>query len=286
MTFILLLIIAVILLWFIVKKTYAVQIDNTLLFTGAPGTGKTNKMVSMALKYFRKSRKRVRRRNTVRRYLNKFRSDPLDLFEEPLLLSNIPIRISRKEMSVMLELEHLLLVKRIPPLSVTVCTELGKIASQYDWQNLNVQDNVNDFISMYRQYTYGGYFFADDQSSDNIAVTIRRRIGTVVNMMHFRKLWKFYWVKVRNMSISEDIKVIEDDFKEESMKWNFGMFPLFHKNYDTYAFSERYKTVPKGEPERWVQFKTNRIMAIPTAVMYRGALKGQKTKKLVNENDD
>jgi len=61
MTFILLLIIAVILLWFIVKKTYAVQIDNTLLFTGAPGTGKTNKMVSMALKHFRKARKRVER---------------------------------------------------------------------------------------------------------------------------------------------------------------------------------------------------------------------------------
>jgi len=255
-------------------KFYFLKVDNTLMFTGAPGTGKTNAMVVMALKLYRKTLRKVRRHNTFKR----------DKWEEPVLYSNIPIRLNRSTWSTVLKKEHLLLTERINHRSVTVITEIGKIASQYDWNNLNVQDNLNDFISLYRQYTLGGYFLCDDQSSDNVAVTIRRRLGTVINMLHFRRFWKIYWVKMRNITVSEDIKTIEDDSAETNMRWKVGLFPLFYSNYDTYAFSERYNSVPKGLLLYFKQYKTNKIMDLPHAITTKNGDQGEKLTKLITND--
>ena len=100
--------------------------------------------------------------------------------------------ISRTKFCYQLKPEHLLEQERLVLRSVIFITELGKIASQYHWDNENVKEHLDDFISMWRQYSKGGYVVVDDQSSDNVVVNIRRRIGTVINMLHFRKFWKIY----------------------------------------------------------------------------------------------
>ena len=265
------------------KKFYHVNIDHTIMYTGAPGTGKTNEMVLQAVRLYKMVKRQVKRKNRINRLFKK------PLLEMPRLYSNIPIKLRKNVFSYRLKIEHLLLTERLSYKAVTVITELGKIASQYDWQNLNVQDNLNDFISMYRQYTKGGYFLCDDQSSDNIAVTIRRRLGTVVNMLHFKHWWKLYWVKMRNMTISEDIKTIETDVVESNMRWRLGIFPLFGVRYDTFAFSERYNTVPKGTELRFYQYKTNEIMNMPNAEKIKtkegSEVKGKLFNKKIQEKD-
>ena len=272
---IILLIFGIYILIKIIPRLYVLKIDNTMMFTGAPGTGKTNEMINMALKLYSRSKLKVWIHNKISK--NKW--------EKPKLYSNIPIRVSKKEWSTDLKIEHLLLTERQNNRSITVITEIGKVASQYDWQNLNVQDNLNDYISLYRHYTLGGYFLCDDQSSDNVAVNIRRRLGTVVNMLHFRKLWFIYWVKMRNITISEDIKTIEDDSAETNMRWRFGLFPLFKKKYDTYAFSERYNSVPKMTTVFHSKYKTNKITALPVALLKRdGTITGEKLEKLVSND--
>ena len=271
-------------LFIIIKKFYFIKVDHTLMFTGAPGTGKTNEAVKWSLRLYRYNlRKWKRQRNKA---LRKKQPYP----DKPQLYSNIPIRMgrfSKKEFEELklrinelnpnidletiknirysnpLKIEHLLNQERIELKSVVFVTELGKVASQYDWQNMNVQKHLDDFISLYRQYTQGGYFICDDQSSDNIAVTIRRRLGTVINMLHLRKFWKVYWVKMRNITISEDIKTIEDESAEDSMRWRLGLFPLFTQTYDTYAFSQRYDSVPSGSRLLYISYKTNKIINIP-----------------------
>jgi hypothetical protein len=271
------LLLTLVILYIIVRlygKFYFLKVDNTLMFTGAPGTGKTNAMVVMALKLYRRQTKKVKRHNRFKR----------DKWEEPVLYSNIPIRLNRSTWSTVLKKEHLLLTERLNHRSVTVITEIGKIASQYDWNNLNVQDNLNDFISLYRQYTLGGYFLCDDQSSDNVAVTIRRRLGTVINMLHFRRFWKVYWVKMRNITVSEDIKTIEDDSAETNMRWKVGLFPLFYSNYDTYAFSERYNSVPRGLLIYFNKYKTNKIMDLPHAITTKNGDHGEKLNKLITND--
>jgi hypothetical protein len=258
----------------IYAKYYIVQIDNTLMFTGAPGTGKTNEMVKWALKLYKMNTKAVRKHNRWKK----------DKWEYPILYSNIPIRLNRSEWSTELKKEHLLLTERQNLRSITVITEIGKIASQYDWNNLNVQDNLNDYISLYRQYTQGGFFLCDDQSSDNVAVNIRRRLGTVINMLHFKRWWKIYWVKMRNISVSEDIKTVEEESAEDNMRWRIGLLPLFFPRYDTYAFSERYQTVPKGDLRFFSQYKTNVIMDLPIATRFKNEVYGQKLEKRVTND--
>jgi len=256
-------------------KFYFVKVDNTLMFTGAPGTGKTNEMVNWSLRLYKKNLKKVKRHNIWHK----------EKWEEPILYSNIPIRINRSTWSTKLKLEHLLLTERQNNRSITVITEIGKIASQYEWNNLNVQDNLNDYISLYRQYTLGCYFLCDDQSSDNVAVNVRRRLGTVVNMLHLRKFWIVYWVKMRNITVSEDIKTIEDDSAETNMRWKIGLFPLFWNRYDTYAFSNRYNSVPSGINMFFTQYKTNKILDLPHAIQTKNGPQGEKLEKLINNND-
>ena len=259
----------------IYSKLYFLKVDHTLMFTGAPGTGKTNEMVRMALKLYKKAKRQVKKHNRWHK----------DKWEEPILYSNIPIRINRSTWSTELKLEHLLLTERQTKKAITVITEIGKIASQYEWNNLNVQENLNDYISLYRHYTHGGYFLCDDQSSDNVAVNIRRRLGTVLNMLHLHKFWIFYWVKMRNITISEDIKTIEDDSAETNMRWRFGLFPLFMKRYDTYSFSERYNTVPNGQLNHFNKYKINKILDLPEAYKKRDEVSGEKYKPLINNLD-
>jgi hypothetical protein len=66
------------------------------MFTGAPGTGKTNEMVKWALKLYKSNTKLVRKHNRWKK----------DKWEYPILYSNIPIRLNRSEWSTELKKEH------------------------------------------------------------------------------------------------------------------------------------------------------------------------------------
>ena len=263
----LLFIVIIILVFYIYKHFYFIQVDNTLMFTGAPGTGKTNEMVRMSLKLLKAVRRKAKRTNFKYFLYNMwYRKDkdwiPLPYEEMPKLYSNIPIKISRKEWSTKLKMEHITLQERQTKYAITVITEIGKIVSRYDHQNPNISDNIDEYVSLYRQFTHGGYFLCDDQSSDNAEVDIRRRLGTIINMLHFTRFWIFYFVKMRNITISEDIKTIEKDNAEDNYKTRLGVF-LGKPRYDTFAFSERYSSVPKGNDQKWKKFKTNVIMKVP-----------------------
>jgi hypothetical protein len=245
------------------------------MFTGAPGTGKTNEMVRMSLKLLKAVRRKVKWINLKIRILNMFRKQKYAYVEKPMLYSNIPIKVNDSEWSIKLKLEHLTLTERQSYKAITVITEIGKIVSRYDHQNPNISDNIDEYVSLYRQFTKGGYFLCDDQSSDNAEVDIRRRLGTIINMLHFQRFWIFYYVKMRNITISEDIKTIEKDNVEDNYKTRLGLF-LGKPRYDTYAFSERYASVPYGNETKWKKFKTNVIMKIP---------KDKHMPKRVNQHD-
>ena len=65
--------------------------------------------------------------------------------------------------------------------------------------------------------------------------------------MGFRKWFGlFYTVKVRNISVSEEIKTIEEQDTEDNMTTLFGLMPWFRR-YDTHCYSPRYSYVPVGE---------------------------------------
>lgn len=271
--FLIIAIVVCVFLW----KSYTIRYDTVIAFTGGLGSGKTFQSVKISLKLLRRQRSRVKWHNRFERVKAFFsKKHKKDIWEQPLLYSSIPVRISKTEWAVMLKPEHLLLTKRIRQRSVVFIDEVGSWAKQFDYALPNIQDNFDELVRFFRHYTKGGYLVVNDQCSENIVLYIRRRINTVFNLMHFKKWFcLFYTVKVRNISISEEIKTVEEEDTEDNMTTLFGLLGFF-KHYDTYCYSERYKTVPEWRERVYYKMKKNELLSVPE----------KRVKKKTNNEED
>jgi len=254
--------IIVFLVWLWLKK-YRPILGYTMLVTGAPGTGKSKLTTDYALHRYRISLSKWK-------MTKKSKRGPM-----PVLCSNYPILVSgrgkNKKFSVMLKPEYVLLHEKLPKGSVYVIDEIGSLIGNHDYKNPYAKINVDEWIRFIRQYGYSIY--ANDQSSDNVEVHIRRRFNKLYNLQDYRRLW-FLGIGItyiRHMSISEDIKVIETKHSED-MKVNTSWIPLFwwKKTYDSKAYSERIDTVPYAQTQRFDSFKTNYLPSVP--VLQRGEI--------------
>lgn len=251
---IVLIVILVVIAWRVITSYSLKTFDTVLAFTGGLGSGKTFLSVGMSIKLLRRKRREVRWKNLFRKKGNKL--------PRPLLYSSIPVRISKKENAVILTEKHLTLQEKLVPRSVIFLDEIGSFCSQFDFKaaNANIFD---EFVRFYRHYTFGGYFVCNDQCSENIVLQVRRRLNTVYNLMGFRKWFGlFYTVKVRNISVSEEIKTIEEQDAEDNMTTLFGLLPL-RKRYDTYCYAPRYEFVPDSTPERHKLMTKLDILRLP-----------------------
>lgn len=209
--------------------------DTLIAFTGGLGSGKTFFSVQTAIKALRIER--------LRWWVNKI-VHPKEKKPKPMLYSSIPIRISKREMSCVLTPEILLLQEPIPEHSVVMIDEIGGFCSQFDYQVKNVE-YFDDFVRYFRHYI-GGKLIVNDQCSENILLQVRRRLNTVYNLMRCR-MWgvpfgrKFFAsVKVRNISISEEIKTIEEGHTEENHQLAITFVP-WHYRYATRCYRVRYE---------------------------------------------
>lgn len=240
----LILIISVLVVIFFIRSFLKNKVDTITAFTGGLGSGKTAKSVQISIKLFKKNKFKVKIHNLFKK----------DKEELPKLYSNIPVFIDKKNgYSCKLTEDIVLLRERIPKKSVVLIDEIGGFASQFDYNNPNIKDNFDEFVRLFRHYTFGGYLVVNDQCSENIVLQVRRRINVVQNLSKFVVIPIFHFVFyfVREISISEEIKQVlnDDDSLNNSNKLVFGWWFLFfrkkYKHYDTYCYSERYNRVPK-----------------------------------------
>lgn len=250
----LLVILLLVLLFIIIVKPYFIHYDTLVAFTGGLGSGKSFMSVKMAIKLLKKNRFKVKLHNVLH---------PKKKRPKPLLYSSIPLRISRREYAEVLTAEHLLLREAVVPKSVVFIDEIGAFANQFEFKNPLVIRNFNEFVRLFRHYTRGGYLVCNDQCSENIVLEVRRRINTVFNLMHFKKFLCFCWVKCRNISVSEEIKTVEEGNTEDNMRTLYGVIPLFMRHYDTHCYAGRYSSVPAAVAERWKVLHTNRLLSLP-----------------------
>jgi len=263
------------LLFYYVLDVYFIKCDTILCFTGGLGSGKS----VLSFKWLNKLIKRVtfvRLRRNIKTFIkNRFidKSNRSTYLPRPMVYSSIPVCFrrffwSKKEYSLQLTYNHLLLVDKLSPLAVTFIDEIGSFANQFEFKNPNILDNFNEFIRLYRHYTLGGYLICNDQCSDNIVLEVRRRINNVMNLCKFRRiiiipfLLSIYWVKCRNISISEEIKAIETNNKEDNMRNVFGIMPR-KWNFDTYCYSVRYDSVPYNYEKKYNKLKTHDLLSFP-----------------------
>lgn len=247
--------IAIALFIIFVIKPYIIHYDTVISFTGGLGSGKSLISTQYAVRLLKKNRLKV--------FLHNVRH-PFHKIAKPVLYSSIPLRISRKEWARQLTQEHLTLQKRLPEKCVVFIDEIDSYASQFDFKLPNIIQNFDEFCRFFRHYTKGGYLVCNTQATDNLVLQIRRRLNVVYNLMHFKKwFWLFYTVKVRNISISEEIKTIEQEDVEDNMSTLFGILPIFCRRYDTYCYSGRYETVPVTEDRVYKRLKTNKVIKCP-----------------------
>lgn len=231
-------------------KTY----DTVVAFTGGLGSGKSFMSAEMSVRLLKKQRRLVWFKNLFRK-----RGEKLPT---PLLYTSIPLRISKKEMAVILTERHLLLQDRIVPRSVCYIDEIGSFCSQFDFKAKNA-DVFDEFVRFFRHYTKNGYIVCNDQCSENIVLQVRRRLNTVYNLMGFRKWFGIiYTVKVRNISVSEEIKTIEEQDTEDNMTTLIGLLPLRRK-YDTHCYYPRYEYVDEGEIKHHTILQKLDILRLP-----------------------
>lgn len=251
---IILIIICAVVLWKLFRSYRLNTFDTVVAFTGGLGAGKSFMSTEIAIKLLRRKRREVKWKNAFRKKGEKLPT--------PLLYSSIPVRVSGKEDAVILTEKHLLLQEKLVQGSVIFVDEIGSFCSQFDYKAKNT-DVFDEFVRFYRHYTKGGYFVCNDQCSENIVLQVRRRINTVYNLMGFRKWFGlFYTVKVRNISVSEEIKTIEEQDTEDNMSTLFGILPWF-KRYDTYCYSDRYNFVPSAVEQRYKTMKKLDILRLP-----------------------
>ncbi len=264
----LILVVSIVIVVVIYKKFYVVKSDTITAFTGGLGSGKTLNGVKRARKLYFSNVAKVKNYNLKEfiksKFIKGYNRKRLDL---PEFYSNIPIQLKKGVWAKELSEDMLLLKQRLKPLSVVFIDELSSFINQFEYKNPNCK-TLDEFIRLFRHYTGingcgAGYLVVTDQNSNMFEIHIRYRVNTVFNLMHFTKHFKyFYTVKVRNISLTEDIKTIEKNNAEDNCSTLFGIMPLT-KLYDTYCYSGRYESVPYLDVKEFSKFKTNRLLRCP-----------------------
>jgi hypothetical protein len=240
----LLLIGAVFIWWKIHKHVYKVSNNSVICFTGGLGSGKTLFGVYYALGRVAKRRRQFKWKQRFRKVFN-YASYELYKDSEPLLYSNIPIN---SPYFVELTGDHITLERKINEHSVVFIDELGQVASQHDWNKTKVKVNLNEYIRFFRHYIDGS-LIVTDQSADEIAVGIRRRINVIYNLNDLVKLlpipgFTLIRTTITPITVIEDLQTVEKtDVGELEKHYIYALLIGFRKMYESRTYKHRYDNV-------------------------------------------
>lgn len=262
-------------------------------FTGSLGSGKTYNGVKVALSKYNASVFRWR----LEFFKCKIKGEKPP--RKPKLYSTIPIFRNGKIVSTKLERGHIFMYKRLRRRSVVFIDELGKIASQWSYDNPLVIDKLTEMVRFYRQYTHGGSMVFTDQASSEIAKQIRCRCGVVFNLDNFRRYMRvlpFYKCDVNVLKVADDsvtnannIQTLKEGFlfdtNEKKQPYFFGFLPyklLSKPHYDTYAYDQMY-TAKYGAESLHEDMKVHDFIDITPTPTELDEIK-EKKKGVANKN--
>lgn len=244
----LILAVVIIVLIFIIYKFKKPRIDTWNLISGQVGGGKTSSCVC-----------RIKRQ--LRKYYFLFRNRKIK--NDYIILSNFPMGKQEKKFGKLtgkryikvwlkkiycydLNLDVILLQKKLPQDEVIlVIDEFSDVASQFDYNNPLVKDNIKEFVSKFRHYTHGkGYGYIIDQCSQEIFLQARRRISYCYNMVNCFKvpLLPIVIYQYRKILLSDEVDNVIDvkEGTEEVELQKFIFFTNPFKMFDSCYLSDRY----------------------------------------------
>lgn len=243
----LLFIVGIIFLIVIIKKFKTPRLEYLNLISGGIGGGKSSSAVCRIKSMLRRFYFLFRNRKIKNDYII-FSSVPLGKLSRDKSYRYIKI-FNHKIKCYDLTLDVLTLQKRLPQNEVILyIDEFSNIASQFDYNNPIISDNINEFFRNFRHYTNGlGYIFAIDQCSQNIFLQVRRRANYCYSMVSCKKI-KFLPIMIyqfRKILISDEVQNeidLQDCVNESDLKRMIFFCNPF-KWYDSFAYSERYNYI-------------------------------------------
>lgn len=213
----------------IASKYKVPKISCVSLVTGGVKSGKSTFSVYLAMKTY----KRIHRRWQFRSYFqNLFH---LDVDEEPLLYSNIPL--ATKYVPITLDL----LLRKVRPAygSVAYVNEASLVADQMLFKDEELNERLTLFNKLFGHETCGGYLIYDTQCVSDVHYAVKRSLSNYFYIHHLEKRIPFFMVaKVREERYSDDKGVtnVYTDDVEESLKKVLIPKSVW-KKFDAYCFS-------------------------------------------------
>ena len=139
---------------------YLIRTNNIFFVSGSPGTGKDVLSHKYALKRYKAGTRKWKRDKLANKITNLFKKkkdkEPFTQ-DKPIFYSSIPVLIKygkkKVEISKELTIDMLALKKRLPNYSVVYISDINRFINQWSYKNINVQENIAEFITEFRQYT-------------------------------------------------------------------------------------------------------------------------------------
>lgn len=225
----LVLIIGLIVVIVLTRKFKKPKISCMALVTGGVKAGKSTFSCALALSKYKSQVRKVRFANFFRRIFRK------ELFEKPLLYSNVPLNCEY----VPLTDDLLLRKQRFVYRSVIYAQEASLIADSQLIKNLDINQRLLLFNKLIGHETKGGYLIYDTQCINDNHYSVKRCISEYFYIHDTVKWIPFILLcHVRELRYSDDgqeINVYEGDV-EESMRTVLVSKRVW-KMFDAYCYS-------------------------------------------------
>ena len=225
----LVLVVGLIVIIFLTRKFKKPKISCMALVTGGVKAGKSTFSCALALSKYKSQVRKVRFANFFRRIFRK------ELFEKPLLYSNVPLNCEY----VPLTDDLLLRKQRFVYRSVIYAQEASLIADSQLIKNLDINQRLLLFNKLIGHETKGGYLIYDTQCINDNHYSVKRCISEYFYVHDTIKWIPFILLcHVRELRYSDDgqeINVYEGDV-EESMRTVLVSKRVW-KMFDAYCYS-------------------------------------------------
>lgn len=205
------------------------KVGSMCLTSGGVKCGKSTFSVYMAIKYYKRIRRRVKIRNFFARIFGKCQEDL------PLLYSNIPLTVPHVPLT-----ENLLLRKeRFVYRSVILCDEASLIADSQLIKDMDINQQLLLFNKLIGHETKGGILFYTTQSVADVHYSIKRCLSEYFYIHHLTKWIPFFLVAyVKECRYSEDLSTIDINTEDVESKLKRVVIPKStFKKFDSYCYS-------------------------------------------------
>lgn len=234
---IIIIVLCVLLLIFFFKHLKILKSNALTMVTGGVKSGKSTLAVYLAVKYFKKTCRKVALLQFFRSFANFFRRKDKRKpdYEKPLLYSNIPLKVPH----VLLTEDLLLRNHRFNYRSIIYIGEISLVSNSMNFSNSVMNEQQLLFYKLIGHSTRGGRVIIDTQCIQDCHYSIKRSISEYFYIHHTIKWIPFVLVMaVKECRYSEDNSVSSVDVEDVENTLKYIVVPKrVWKLFDCYCYS-------------------------------------------------